>query len=454
VAYPSRVYPFTDMREGARIGVVIPALNEAKSIGKVLSAIPDWVDTVVVADNGSTDDTAEIARSHGAMLVSEARRGYGAACLTGIAALDDPDVTVFMDGDYSDYPEEMNLLVDPIIHDQADLVAGSRVLGRREDGSLTPQARFGNWLACSLIRLFWRSKYTDLGPFRAIRSSTLKGLKMQDPNYGWVVEMQIKATMKASKVLEVPVSYRCRIGQSKVSGTIRGVVGAGTKILLTIFRAALGQLHPREQAPQLYRVIQFTRFPEPGSAKTRLIPVLGPERAAELHRQLTDHTLEQVKLLARDDAVAVEIRYTGGTREQMRDWLGRSFPIRSQGEGDLGIRMVRAFHSAFQEGGERVILVGSDCPGLSLNLMSQALDLLSQSDVVIGPAKDGGYYLIGLRREAPELFQDISWGTQTVLEQTLSRVEALGLSKVLLEERDDLDRPEDLHLWEETEKTR
>lgn len=230
------------MKSGARICAVIPALNEEHSIGKVVSAIPEWVDEVVVVDNGSTDRTAEVAHSQGARVLAEMRRGYGRACQAGIHSLDGPDIVVFLDGDYSDYPEEMDKLVEPILRDEADLVAGSRVLGRRAPGALAPQARFGNWLACSLIRLFWGARYTDLGPFRAIRASTLKGLGMRDTNYGWMVEMQIKATLQKARVLEVPVSYRKRIGKSKVTGTVRGSIAAGTIILFTICRAALGRL--------------------------------------------------------------------------------------------------------------------------------------------------------------------------------------------------------------------
>ncbi len=230
------------MKSAARICVVIPALNEEHSIGKVLSAIPEWVDEVVVVDNGSTDRTAEVAHSQGARVLTETRRGYGRACQAGIHALDGPDLVVFLDGDYSDYPEEMDKLVEPILRDEADLVAGSRVLGRREPGALAPQAQFGNWLACSLIRLFWGARYTDLGAFRAIRASTLEGLGMRDPNYGWMVEMQIKATLQKARVLEVPVRYRKRIGRSKITGTVRGSIAAGTIILFTICRAALGRL--------------------------------------------------------------------------------------------------------------------------------------------------------------------------------------------------------------------
>lgn len=228
------------MRNKFRISVIIPAVDEERSIGKVISEIPDWVDEIIVVDNGSRDRTADVAKSAGAKILFEPRRGYGCACLTGIANLDNPDMVVFLDGDYSDFPEEMTLLVDPIIHGSADLVIGSRVLGQAQRGALSPQARFGNWLACKLIGLFWQVRFTDLGPFRAIRFSTLNELDMRDPNYGWTVEMQIKAAQSGVPAIEVPVRYRKRIGKSKVSGTVRGVVLAGTKILTLIFASAVG----------------------------------------------------------------------------------------------------------------------------------------------------------------------------------------------------------------------
>jgi glycosyltransferase involved in cell wall biosynthesis len=229
------------MRQKAKVAVIIPALNEEAAIGGVVGAIPAWVDDIVVVDNGSTDATAAIARDRGARVIREPRRGYGAACLAGLAALTEPDIIVFMDGDGSDVPSEMALLVDPIIQGQADLVIGSRVLGAREPGALTPQARFGNWLACRLIHLFWGQRYTDLGPFRAIRGRSLAGLDMQDRDYGWTVEMQVKAGRRGLRVGEAPVSYRRRIGASKISGTVRGVLGAGTKILYIIFREAFSR---------------------------------------------------------------------------------------------------------------------------------------------------------------------------------------------------------------------
>lgn len=227
------------MRNGLRIGVVIPALDEEQAIGLVVADIPPWVDAIVVADNGSRDDTANVARTAGATVVRENERGYGAACLAGIAALGPADVVVFLDGDRSDHAEDMASLVDPIIEGRADMVLGSRVLGQREAGSLTPQQVFGNWLATTLIRLIWGAQFTDLGPFRAIRADCLAELSMADRNYGWTVEMQIKAARSGIATMEVPARYRQRIGQSKVSGTLKGSVLAGSKILSIIARHAL-----------------------------------------------------------------------------------------------------------------------------------------------------------------------------------------------------------------------
>lgn len=222
------------MRGGRRICVVIPALDEELAIAEVIAGVPTWIDEIVVADNGSRDATARIAASAGARVVCEPRRGYGRACLAGLAALTSPDVIVFMDADRSDRPEQMDRLVDPILAGKADLVIGSRVLGCAEDGALTPQQRFGNALACLLMRLIWRSSYTDLGPFRAVRATALTRLSMDDPTYGWTVQMQARASAAGLRGVEVPVDYRRRVGRSKISGTVSGVIRAGTKILWTI----------------------------------------------------------------------------------------------------------------------------------------------------------------------------------------------------------------------------
>lgn len=225
-----------------RIAVIIPALNEEATLPSVLADIPrELVEEVVVVDNGSVDRTADVARMNGATVLHESRRGYGAACLAGIAHLQAaaPDIVVFLDGDYSDHPDELSLLVQPIVEGQADLVIGSRTKGVADPGALLPQARFGNALATVLIRWLYGVSYSDLGPFRAIRFSTLQALQMVDQNYGWTVEMQIKAARAKVRIVEAPVSYRKRAGgASKVTGTLKGTVLAGYKILWTVFRYA------------------------------------------------------------------------------------------------------------------------------------------------------------------------------------------------------------------------
>jgi glycosyltransferase involved in cell wall biosynthesis len=226
------------------IAVVIPAFNEDSSILRVLEDIPSGlVDEIVVVDNHSTDQTASIARAAGATVLFEPRRGYGSACLTGVAYVlgRGYDLIVFLDADYSDHPEEMTLLVEKITLAGFDMVIGSRSTGAMQEGAMPPHARFGNWLATSLIRLLWRERFTDLGPFRAITSDALRRIGMRDTNYGWTVEMQIKAARLKLRNTEVPVSYRKRIGISKITGSISGSIKAGYKILYTIARYGLGK---------------------------------------------------------------------------------------------------------------------------------------------------------------------------------------------------------------------
>jgi glycosyltransferase involved in cell wall biosynthesis len=231
-----------------RIAVIIPALDEERSLPKVLAEVPrSLASEVVVVDNGSRDRTAEVAKAAGATVLSEPRAGYGQACLTGIAHLETepPEIVVFVDGDYSDRAWEMTELVAPIAEGKADFVVGSRVLGKRERGALAPHARCGNWLATRLLRLLYGYRFTDLGPFRAIRYETLLALGMRDRDYGWTAEMQARAARAGVRCAEVPVSYHRRIGRSKITGTVRGTVMAGYKILTTIVRVRLeGSLSP------------------------------------------------------------------------------------------------------------------------------------------------------------------------------------------------------------------
>lgn len=239
----------------AKTVVIIPAMNEEKSIGLVLDDLPE-VGCVIVVDNGSKDSTADIAKSKGCVVVSEPIAGYGRACLTGMNHLQslvdqgqmEVDFVGFVDGDYSDHPQELTQMLRTLIGYQddgsvldekaLDFVLGSRMLGPRESGAMLPQALMGNWLACSLMRLFWGARFTDLGPFRLIRYDKLMGLGMQDLNFGWTIEMQIKATLAKLRIAEIPTPYRRRVGVSKISGTLTGTIRAGYKILYTIARFA------------------------------------------------------------------------------------------------------------------------------------------------------------------------------------------------------------------------
>jgi glycosyltransferase involved in cell wall biosynthesis len=221
------------------VTVIIPAYNEEQAIGKVVDDIPrDIVSHVIVVNNNSNDATAQVASDAGAIVLHEKRKGYGWACLKGIehSKILNTEIVVFLDGDYSDYPEEIPKVIAPIIENDLDMVIGSRVKGNREKGSLTPQQIFGNWLATKLIRLFYGGAFTDLGPFRAIKIEALEKLQMSDKTYGWTIEMQIKAVKKKLKYCEVAVNYKKRIGVSKVSGTVKGTVLAGIKIIFAVFK--------------------------------------------------------------------------------------------------------------------------------------------------------------------------------------------------------------------------
>lgn len=227
--------------EGRRVVVIIPAFNEGRAIGRVIEAIPEGlVEEVIVVNNASTDETVANARAAGATVLTERRRGYGYACLKGIEYARDrpPEVLVFLDGDFSDHPDEMPRLVEPILDGRADFVVGSRMLGRRDPGAMLPQAVIGNRVACFLMRVIWGAPFTDLGPFRAIRFDALEALSMQDKTFGWTVEMQIKALRAGLRCAEVPVSYRRRVGVSKVTGTLGGTLKASAKIIWTIARHA------------------------------------------------------------------------------------------------------------------------------------------------------------------------------------------------------------------------
>ena len=225
------------------IKVIIPAFNEEKAIAKVIAEIPSVVAEVIVVSNNSTDNTAQNAQNAGATVLFEPRRGYGYACLKGLEYLaqseSKPDIVVFLDGDYSDYPEELTKLTAPIVENNVDFVIGARTKTLRETGAMTPQQIFGNWLATALMQVFFGSTFTDLGPFRAIKYDALTALAMEDQTYGWTVEMQLKVLKKRMTYVEIPVRYKNRIGDSKVSGTVKGTVMAGVKIISWILKYSL-----------------------------------------------------------------------------------------------------------------------------------------------------------------------------------------------------------------------
>ena len=227
----------------ADIKVIIPAYNEADSIAHVVNELPKSVSEVIVVNNNSSDNTVKNAETAGATVITELRKGYGYACLKGLEYIasksKQPDIIVFIDGDYSDYPEELDNVVAPILEDDIDVVVGARRKNLREEGSMTPQQVFGNWLATFLMRLFFGAKFTDLGPFRAIKYEKLKELNREDKTYGWTVEMQLKILKKKMTYTEVPVRYKRRIGISKVSGTVKGSIFAGIKILGWIFKYSI-----------------------------------------------------------------------------------------------------------------------------------------------------------------------------------------------------------------------
>ena len=223
-----------------RVSVIIPAFNEEKSIPYVLNDIPNFVNLIIVCDNSSTDKTSEIAKNMGAKVVFEEKKGYGNACLKAISYLrnlkDKPEIVVFIDGDYSDDPKQMKKIVDPIFYEGYDLVLGARTKSLRDKNSMTAHQIFGNWLACFLMRIFFNSRFKDLGPFRAITWDKLMQLDMRDKSFGWTIEMQIKALIKNYKYKEIGVKYKKRIGKSKISGTLVGSILAGKKILYLIFK--------------------------------------------------------------------------------------------------------------------------------------------------------------------------------------------------------------------------
>ncbi len=421
-----------------RTALIIPARNEAAALGRVLAELPPGVvDEVIVVDNGSTDATASVAAAGGARVVREPVPGYGRACLAGLGALSSRiDTVAFMDADHADDPGDLPALLAPLARGEADLVIGSR-RALAQPGSLTLQQRIGNRLACALLRWRFGARCTDLGPFRAIRRDALARLDMRDQAYGWTVEMQAKAARDGLRVREVPVRYRPRIGRSKISGTVKGAVLAGATILWTIARVAC----ERRRAPVARRVLVFLKEPVPGRVKTRLAAAIGEADAAAVYRACVEQTLAHLRALQPHAQLCVD---PPEAMARVQAWVGRGWRLAPQQGATLGERLSRATRQAFAEAAQRVVVIGTDSPWIGPADLDDAFRALDEADVVVGPAEDGGYYLLGFARPQPALFEGIAWSTPAVFEQTCARAQALGLRVAVLRQGYDVDRVEDL----------
>ncbi|HLW02861.1 MAG TPA: TIGR04282 family arsenosugar biosynthesis glycosyltransferase [Ktedonobacterales bacterium] len=432
--------------------IVIPALNEAAVIGDVvrrLRACPALqqagITDIVVVDNGSDDDTFEVASFAGARVVREPRRGYGRACLAGVQAAQGADVIILMDGDGSDVPEDVVRVWQPVEVGMADLAMGSRVRGQCERGALTPQQRAGNAVGSLLLRWLYGVRVSDLGPLRAIRRETLLRMEMSEMTYGWSAEMLAKAGRLGLRVLEVPVDYRCRAGgKSKVAGTLSGTIKASYRILSTIGRYRRWQPDCPKQA-----LFIMSRLPLVGQTKTRLGATIGNETATSLYQAFLRDLGERFTLAAGRDGYDLFWYYTapdGRDDAAFAAQVPAGGALLRQEGADFAARLWHGFQAFGARGYERVVVIGSDSPHLPAAWVAQAFAALTVHDVVVGPAQDGGYYLLGQRvRGAPvDLFSGITMSTATVCAETLARAEAAGLSVALTPATFDVDESDDL----------
>jgi len=436
------------------VSVVIPALDEEQSIGAVIEAIPrDIVAEVIVVDGGSRDATREVARERGARVVSEPLRGYGRACARGVSEAHG-EIVVFLDADGANDPQDIRALIAPVAEGSADLVLGSRLGPGRAAAArfaaMPAHQRLGNRLAALLIRVRHGVPVTDLSPFRAVRRAMLLALPIEDLTFGWPTEMIVSAARAGWRITEVPVSCRPRSGgRSKVSGTLRGTTLAAVHILGAILGPArIGGPKtvggPEGPAPTRGDsvVVVMAKRPVPGKTKTRLCPPLTPLEAAELYEALLRDTIGLVSSLRGIElAIAITPRTAVG---QMGSFAPRGARMLAVEGADIGECLVGAMGLLFSEGFTRVVAVNSDGPTLPAEYIERAVAMLTNSDVVLGPAEDGGYYLIGLRQRQPGLFADIAWSSSRVAAQTLERAAALGLTVAQLPSWYDVDTPAEL----------
>jgi len=427
------------------VSVIIPALDEEQSIGAVIEAIPrDIAGEVIVVDGGSRDATRKVARKRGARVLDEPLRGYGRACARGVSDAHG-DVVVFLDADGAADPLDIRSLVAPIAEGRADLVLGSR-LGPGRDAALLSAAmavhqRLGNALAARLIRIRHGVPITDLSPFRAVRREMLLALPIDDLTFGWPTEMIVSAARARWRIIEVPVSCRPRSGgRSKVSGTLRGTALAAVHVLRAILGPA--RVGRPQAAGGASVVVVMAKQPVPGKSKTRLCPPLTSREAAELSEALLRDTVGLVSGLRETEmAIAVSPRSAVGL---MRRFVPRGARILAVEGADIGECLHSVTEQLFAEGFTRVVALNADGPTLPAEYIERAVEMLTESDVVLGPAEDGGYYLIGLRQRQPRLFQGISWSTAHVAAETLALAATLGLTVARLPQWYDVDTPAEL----------
>jgi len=436
------------------VSVIIPALDEEQSIGAVIEAIPrDIVGEVIVVDGGSRDATRELARERGARVLSEPLRGYGRACARGVSEAHG-EIVVFLDADGANDPQDIQALVAPIAEGSADLVLGSRLCPVRAaavlSAAMPAHQRLGNRLAALLIRVRHGVPVTDLSPFRAVRRTMLLALPINDLTFGWPTEMIVNAARAGWRIIEVPVSCRPRSGgRSKVSGTLRGATLAAVHILGAILGPArvggpeaVGGPDGVAPARGASVVVVMAKGPVPGRTKTRLCPPLTPLEAAGLYEALLRDTMDLVSgLRGVEMVVAVSPR---NAVDEVRRIAPRGARIIAVEGADIGECLRSAMGLLFSDGFTRVVAVGSDSPTLPAEYIERAVAMLTDSDVVLGPAEDGGYYLIGIRQTQPGLFTDIAWSSSRVAAQTLERAAALGLTVAQLPSWYDVDTPVEL----------
>lgn len=446
-----------------RVSVIIPTHNEAQAIGRVLADLPSHLVTeVIVVDSNSTDGTPELARRMGAQVIREPRRGYGRACLTGLANTNNPDVVVFLDGDYSDRPSELPVLLAPIIEGCADITLGSRLCGKNNAGALPWHQSLGNRLAARLISLLYGVKLSDLGPFRVGRADVLRSLALEEATYGWAVEMILKSAIAGFRIVEVPVSYYPRIGKSKIGGTVKGTIGAAWFILSRIMRYYFRRRRAGTAGVPTHRSLResscqttvclshpnrtlviMAKAPKPGMVKTRLMEKLPSAAVTTLYRCLLEDTIALAKSLT---TVEVAVMCPESDQAQLVALLGNTVQVVEQkGEGlAAGLTSVfRHFGAGIQR---HVIAFNSDSPHLAPGMLDSAFQILTAHDVVVGPTHDGGYYLVGAKAVHPSLFELEGMGTKSALDQLLTRAKVLGLSTGFAEPFYDIDVANDLIL--------